>query len=84
MKKIFLIMAVNRAELRKHLKMRGRLAYCTRMESIKYYVPSQPIFAVTTLADALVECREWNKRHNIQTHYWDEVYIADDALPDEC
>lgn len=81
MSDIFLIMAANRVELREHLKMRRRVAYCTRMESIKYYVPSQPVFAVPTLADALVECRKLNKRRSIQTYYWSAVMLIEPDKP---
>lgn len=81
MKKVFLIVAVDRWELLEHLQQHRQLENCTRMEAIKYYCQTQWVYAVMTLADALVECRDWNSRHYSSVHYWEAVTCYDFAEP---
>lgn len=73
---IFLIVAVDRWELREHIQKHRQLEYSTRMEAIKYYCQTQCVYAVMTLADALVECRAWNSRHYSTVHYWEAVSLC--------
>lgn len=73
MKKLILIKAVNRLALREHLKSGRYLPFRTRLESIEYYVPTQPFFAVQTLDVALMMCREWNRQNRLTVLYWSEI-----------
>ncbi len=73
MKTIYLIVAVDRRELKEHLKKHRQLDGCTRLEVIKHYCKTQVVYAVTTLTDALADCRSWNRRTEASVHYWEKI-----------
>lgn len=83
MKTLYLIVSVNREVLREHLKKGRSIPNTTRMETIKYYVPTYPQYAVERLADAIVLCREWNRQKYHHVHYWAKLELYELSKPAE-